>query len=261
MRIALAGKGGAGKTTISATLARLIARRTTVVAIDADSNPNLSAALGVPAAAVTAKAVVPTGLVSRRLGGPSLCKSVDAVLDGHALLAPDGVRVVLMGMPAHADEGCLCSAHATVSALLADLGRQPDAVTVIDMEASPEHLSRGTARHVDILLLVTEPYYRSLETTRLLARLARELPIPRIAVVANKVRNHADSEAVSEFCDRHALELVTRIPRSEEVVDADVAGVPLLDHHPRTGGSGAQDVVRAVSGLADRLLEPVARPA
>ncbi len=112
-----------------------------------------------------------------------MTSDLDAVLDTHAVTGPDGVRAVLMGMPAHAAEDCLCSAHATVAALLADLGDRPRTVTIVDMEASPEHLSRGTTRYVDALLLVAEPYYRALETARRLAALATELPIPRVGVV------------------------------------------------------------------------------
>lgn len=261
MRIALAGKGGAGKTTIAATLARLLTARASVVAVDADSNPNLSAALGLAPAAVTGEAVLPAGLVSRRIEGPALTSPVESVLDSHAMSTSDGVRVVLMGAPAHAGEGCLCSAHATVSALLADLGDRPETVTIIDMEASPEHLSRGTARHVDTLLLVTEPYYRSLETVRRLADLARGLPIPRVAVVANKVRSSSDRDAIEEFCERHGLELMAAVPRSEAVVDADTAGGTLLDRvcSGEAGGAGA-DVVTAIQVLADRLLEPARSP-
>ena len=142
MRIAVAGKGGAGKTTICATGARLLARSgASVVAIDGDTNPNLHAAIGVDAAEVPP--FLPPSLVSRRFDGPRLAAPVDEVLQSHAAPAPDGVRLVRMGMPQHADEGCMCSAHATVSALLADLGNAAGTVTLLDLEASPEHLSRG----------------------------------------------------------------------------------------------------------------------
>ncbi|MDQ4130553.1 MAG: AAA family ATPase [Actinomycetota bacterium] len=184
MRVAIAGKGGAGKTTLSASLARLAGRSgTPVVAIDADSNPNLMAALGVDRDRAAAASALAPSIVSRRFGGPALSEPLESVLDRFAVSGPDGVRVALMGMPAHADQGCLCGAHATVSAVLDDLGSHPELLTIVDLEASPEHLSRGTARHVDALLLVTEPYYRSLETVRRLASLASELPIPRVAVV------------------------------------------------------------------------------
>lgn len=248
MRIAIAGKGGAGKTTVAATLARLLAREAApVVAIDADSNPNLAAALGVGREPQTVSAL-PTTLVSRRLQGPALTEPVDAVVDRYALQGPDGVRVLLMGMPAHAEEGCLCAAHATVSAVLGDLGTRPDIVALVDMEASPEHLSRGTTRHVDSLLLVTEPYYRSLETVRRLAVLARELPIPHIAVVANKVRSPADAEAIAAFCDRHGLDLLGEVPWSDAVVEADRAAIPLIEV------PDGHEVVGAVRRIAERLL-------
>lgn len=262
MRVALAGKGGAGKTTISATLARLLAAHMPVLAVDADSNPNLATALGLPPGELPRGAVVPSNLVSRRLDGPALNAPLDELLDNHAVLAPDDVRLLLMGAPAHADVGCLCSAHATVSALLADLGTRPDIATVIDMEASPEHVSRGTARHVDTLLLVTEPYYRSLETVKRLAQLARELPIPTVAVVANKVRSATDLEGVKDFCQRHDLAVVAVIPRSEAVVDADAARIPLLDEvRAGNAGNGGREVVAAIGGLATHLIRrPVEEP-
>ncbi|MDP9405625.1 MAG: AAA family ATPase [Actinomycetota bacterium] len=252
MRIAVAGKGGAGKTTIAATLARLLARTgRDVVAIDGDSNPNLAAALGI--AATARHAALPPRVVSRRSSGPALTVSVDELLGAHAVVGPDGVRTVLMGGPAHADEGCLCSAHATVAALLEDLGGRPDAVVVVDMEASPEHLSRGTTRSVDALLLVTEPYYRSLETVTRLAALARELRIARLAVVANKVRGRADAEAVAEFCARHDLDLIAVVPRRDAVVDADVAGISLLDYAESATQHDMDDVIAALASLGSAL--------
>lgn len=253
MRVALAGKGGAGKTTISATLARLLARAgKSVVAIDADSNPNLSLALGLPREEAANVGGLPSSLVSRRLGGPALTEELDEALERHATRAPDGVQVALMGMPAHADEGCLCSAHATVSALLGDLGTRPDTVTIMDMEASPEHLSRGTARHVDQLLLVTEPYYRSLETARRMAVLAAELSIPRIAVLGNKIRSEGDAEAIGAFCERHDLELAGYVPWSDAVTDADSQGIPLIVGAP--DGPAVQAIADLAHGLLERAL-------
>jgi CO dehydrogenase maturation factor len=251
MRVALAGKGGAGKTTVSATLCRLLARAgTQVVAIDGDSNPNLALALGIDRERSAGAPFLPPSLVSRRLvGGPSLTEPVAEVVARHGLAGPDGVRLVLMGEPGHSSEGCLCSAHATVSALMGDLGEEPDTVTVIDMEASPEHMSRGTTRNADLLVLVTEPYYRSLEAVRRIARLADELPIPRVGVLANKVRDATGARAVSEFCARHHLEQLGEVPWSEEVVQADLAGTPLLDAAPDG------PAVTAISRLACTIRE------
>lgn len=224
MRVAVAGKGGAGKTTISATLARSAARRgERVLAVDADSNPNLGVAMGLAPDHVAP--TLPLELITRRLSGPQLSVPLETFLAEHTSEGPDRVRLVAMGSPAHVDEGCLCAAHAGVSALLA----AADMFTVVDLEASPEHLSRGTARHVDILLLVAEPYYRSLETVRRMADLAAELPGPAVAVVANKVRDDRDAEAIREFCQRWSLDHMGEIPHSDGVLHGDRDRVPLVE--------------------------------
>ncbi len=250
MIVALAGKGGAGKTTISATLTRLLARAgRRVVAIDADSNPNLAVALGLREQAAHAD-WLPEQLVSRKISGPALVLPVDALLERYAVEGPDGLRLLLMGMPEHAEQGCLCGGHATVSAVLADLGADPDIVAIVDMEASPEHLARGTARNADLLLLIAEPYFRSLESVRRQAELAAELPIGRVEVVANKVRSDADRHAIEEFCARHDLSMVGVVPWSDAVTAADGRAVPLVDAVDLDGAA----VIDAVQGLADRLI-------
>lgn len=247
MRVAVAGKGGAGKTTISATLARLSAAAgQAVVAVDADANPNLSVALGIGADTAAGITAVPSSLVSRRIGGAGLTEPIHEVLDRYAVSAPDGVRLLGMGAPAHANEGCLCSAHAVVSALLEDLGGA-ERFVVVDMEASPEHLSRGTVRHVDAIFLVAEPYYRSLETVRRMGSLVAELPIARVAVVANKVRSDDDARAIVEFCDRHGFDLAGMVPWNDAVIAADRARVPVVDW------PDAAAVVTAVAALAHAL--------
>ena len=193
---------------------------------------------------------LPTSLVSRRFDGPSLTMPVAELLDEYATLAPDGVFILRMGIPEHPDEGCMCSAHATVSAVLNDLTAQPDTITILDLEASPEHLSRGTARNADVLLLVAEPYFRSLEAVRLQAQLASETTIGQVAVVANKCRTPGDIAAIEEFCARHELELVGIIPWSTNVLDADAALQPLLDFDE----SGP--VVIAISTIVEGLVQP-----
>lgn len=251
MKIAVAGKGGAGKTTFSATAARILARSgRRVIAIDGDTNPNLHAALGVAIEPGRRVQSLSSSLVSRRFGGPALTVDLAEVIDTYATIGPDGVAILRMGIPEHPDEGCMCSAHATVSAVLADLDAQPDTVTILDLEASPEHLSRGTARHADVLLLVAEPYFRSLEATRLQATLAAETGIGRIAVVANKCRTDDDTAAITEFCGRHDLELVGVLPWSDAALDADAASVPLLDHAEHG------PLVTAIAHVVDVLVSP-----
>ena len=110
-------------------------------------------------------------------------------------------------------------------------------VTIVDMEAGVEHLSRGTGRHVDTLLVTLEPYYKALETSRRCAELGRELNIPRVVGVGNKVRDPADADAVMQFAAAHGIPLVATIPFDEAVRRSDLAGTPLVDAQPNAAVS------------------------
>ena len=133
--------------------------------------------------------------------------------------------------------------------------QRPDDVTIVDMEASIEHLTRGTVRNVDLLLVVTEPYYRSLETAGRIAPLARELGIPQVAAIANKLRTPRDEAAVREYCAAHALDMIATVPFDEAITEADQQGRALLDYMPTA------PAVLALQQLADRLAEQLGSPA
>ncbi len=124
--------------------------------------------------------------------------------------------------------------------MLGQLIEQSNQLTIIDMEASVEHMSRGTVRHVDVLLIVVEPYYRSLQTAGRMAPLARDLGIRRIYAVANKVRNEHDEAAVLDYCAKHDLEVVARIPFDETIVDADRTGKAVIDYD--VGGPAVTEI-------------------
>ena len=123
-----------------------------------------------------------------------------------------------------------------------------DDVCILDTEASPEHLARGTARYADAMLAVVEPYYKSLETGRRMAVLANDLGLERVALVANKIRDERDLAAVREFAAANDLEIAGVIPFDEEMPGAERAGIAPLDHAP---GSVA---VTAIGELAERLV-------
>ena len=114
--------------------------------------------------------------------------------------------------------------------MLSQLIEQADQLTIVDMEASVEHMSRGTVRHVDVLLIVVEPYYRSLETAGRMAPLARDLGIGRVYAVANKVRGERDVAAVRDYCAKHDLEVVAYVPFDEAISEADRAGIAVIDY-------------------------------
>src|SRR5919199_2319956 len=109
--------------------------------------------------------------------------------------------------------------HATVRSVIQAAGSDDEDVCILDTEASPEHLARGTARYADALLAVVEPYYKSLETGRRMAVLAADLGLERVALVANKIRDERDLAAVREFADVHGLELAGVVPYDERLPD------------------------------------------
>src|SRR5687768_18529018 len=113
----------------------------------------------------------------------------------------------------------MCGAHATVRGFLGEIvaRAESDRHVIVDMEAGLEHLSRGTGRHVSRLVVVLEPYYRSMETARSVTALARDLGIGDVVVVANKVRDDGDRSAIANFCRAHAMQLVGEVPFDTEL--------------------------------------------
>lgn len=149
----------------------------------------------------------------------------------------------------------MCGAHATVRGVLSGLmagGRTGDGVpefVVVDMEAGLEHLSRATARHVDVVVPVVEPYFRAMEAARRVMELARELEIDTVSGAVNKIRGDADREVVAEFCRRHSLPVALEIPYDDAFLEAERAGVAPIEHAPASPG------VRAVTDWADALAD------
>ena len=236
MKIAIAGKGGSGKTTIAGILTRLLAERgQNVWAIDADSNPNLGVTLGLPLETVKQSKAMPSSILKEVTGADGKA-TMQLAMPPRQVAVDFGTRVsdrvTLLGMHTieHAGAGCACGGHARVRHLLSGILKEDGVVTVVDMEAGLEHLSRGTDRHVDMLLIVTEPYFKALETARRCAELAKELGIPRIAAVANKYRSSEDLAAIRSYAEKHGLELVGEIPYDEAIQRADLAAeAPKLD--------------------------------
>jgi CO dehydrogenase maturation factor len=125
-------------------------------------------------------------------------------------------------------------------------------MTVVDLEAGLEHLSRGTARHVDTLLLIAEPYFKSLEAVQRSFALAKDLGIGRISMVANKIRSPRDEATVREFAGRHTVSVAGVIPFDPAVVEADERGAAVMDQRPDATS------VAAIRQLADQLLTTAA---
>jgi CO dehydrogenase maturation factor len=140
-----------------------------------------------------------------------------------------------------------------VRSLLGELatGGTNEEVTVMDMEASIEHMSRATIRNVDAMLMVTEPYFRSLETAGRIAPLAQELGIVHIWAVANKVRSPRDEEIIRAYCADRGIEVGGVVPFDEAVQEADREGRALMDYEPTASA------VLSIEGIADLLEQQV----
>jgi CO dehydrogenase maturation factor len=124
--------------------------------------------------------------------------------------------------------------HATVRSVIEAHSDAPEDVCILDTEASPEHLSRGTAQYAETMLVVVEPYYKSLETGRRMSLLGKDLGLQRVALVANKLRDERDRAAVEEFAGANDLEIAGFVPFDEGMPEAERAGAAPLDHDPDT---------------------------
>ena len=138
--------------------------------------------------------------------------------------------------------------HATVRSLIEVAAGAADEVCILDTEASPEHLSRGTAKYADVMLAVVEPYFKSLETGRRMAALANDLGLERVLLLANKVRDDAELEAVREFAAEHGLEIAGVVPFDEQLPGAERAQAAPLDFAPGT------PAVAAITLIAEELV-------
>ena len=142
----------------------------------------------------------------------------------------------------------MCGAHAAVRHLLGGMMQAEHPVTIVDMEAGLEHLSRGTGRHVDTLIVVLEPYFKALETGRRAAELGKELGVSRVVAVANKLRDRDDVAAVREFARGNDLRIAGEIPLDDEIRKSDLAGRAPIDLHD-------SPAIGAIETLADHLLD------
>ena len=249
MRLGISGKGGVGKTTISAVLSRTLARRGhRVIAIDCDSDPNLGANVGLgESGAARLRPFLDQSGPDRRV--PSGLSAVE-LLDQYGMPGPDGITILLGAMAEKAGSGCTGIAHVVVRGLIERIEDElPGVVVVADMEAGLEHLSwaGGTLSYVDMLLVVLQPSSKVMMTADRTHKLAHELGIGRVAFVGNRGTRPGDVERMIEFAGERDCELLISIPEDGAIPAADRAAHCVLDTAPEC------QAVRAIGRLADRL--------
>ena len=241
MKFAVTGKGGVGKTTLSALLAQAFADRgRDVLAVDADPSPCLAGALGFPTelrlklhpiAEMDDLITERTGARPGTVGGFfTLNPRVDDIPERFSVTYRN-VRLLEMGSVDMGGSGCICPESAMLKTLFTHLLFRKDDVLILDMYAGVEHLGRATVDFVDAMVIVVEPTRRSLGTAAQIKKLANDIGLQRLALVGNKVRN--DDEANFLRQETPGIPVLGLLPADLGVQEADRLGIPVYDHVPK----------------------------
>ncbi|MDP2951801.1 MAG: carbon monoxide dehydrogenase accessory protein CooC [Chloroflexota bacterium] len=253
MKIAVAGKGGVGKTTLSSLLARVYAERgRPVLAVDANPDANLGLALGFSPQELEriTPLVEMDKLIEERTGAKpgsrapffKINPKVDDIPERFSAQI-DGIRLLVMGTVKTGGGGCLCPEETLLRALMSHLVLERSEVVIMDMEAGVEHLGRGTAEGVDAFIVVVEPGRRSLQTAAAVKRMASDLGVKRCYLVGNKVTGEADWQFILR--ENPGLEPLGYLGYHPQLREADLKGISAL----KLEG----EVVAEVGRIVDRL--------
>ena len=237
MKLAISGKGGVGKSTLAAALALLLNQKQyKVLAIDADPDANLALALGFPEE--LQKSIIPISeqidLIEERTGAKvkqygqmfKLNPKVSDISDTYTTNYK-GISLLVLGAVQQGGSGCACPENVLIKALISDLILYKKEAVVMDMEAGIEHLGRATARGVDTLLIVLEPGQRSIDSTQRIIKMAKEIGIKKIQLVANKIVNADDVKFIKNALP--GWELIGEIEYSEKLRLVDRNDRSVLD--------------------------------
>jgi CO dehydrogenase maturation factor len=245
MKIGIVGKGGVGKTTVSALLSQAYAQRgARVVAVETDSNPNLGVSLGLSLDDTEAVPLLPRSLI---VGAGQ----ADDLIREYGRTTPAGVTLLSAIRVNEAGAGCTCGGHATVRSFLGEVLESEADVTLVDMEAGLEHLSRsgGTLAYADVLLVVMEPTRKSVLTAGRTKALAEELGIARTYGVGNKARLPDDADFFRTLADEFDVPLAGVIPCDDEVGDADRSGSAVTDTAAPAVRTAIDEVIGFLEGV------------
>jgi CO dehydrogenase maturation factor len=254
--IAVAGKGGTGKTTVASMIIRYLVEhgRGTILAIDADPSSNLHSVLGLDLEMTIGDIredmldevqVSATG-ASAMPGGMSKQDYLDYQVR-MALVEGESVDLLAMGRPE--GQGCYCAANHMLRTVMDRLGESYDYV-VMDNEAGMEHISRRTTRNVDHLILVTDPTHRGVTAARRIVEMVPglEVNIKQLYLVVNRLPGGQMVPALAAAVDEVGVNVIGTVPSDPLMAEFEFSGRPLVEL------PGDAQVVRAVYEIAERIL-------
>lgn len=249
VKIAITGKGGVGKTTISGTLARMLARDGyDVIAIDADADMNLASSLGVsnPPEPLTNYQDLIEERAGEKGGMFKFNPKVDDIVNKFGIVGPDNVKMLVMGTVERGGSGCMCPASAFLRAFLRHVVLKEKSAVILDMEAGIEHLGRGTTRGIDLMIIVVEPGMRSIETAQRIKDLSEGIEIKNLAAIINK----GTSSNIKPKLEELGIPVLGEMPYDPDLMEADFNGLAPID----VGGSW----IDQLTNIKNNMLEMIA---
>ncbi len=259
MKVAITGKGGVGKTTLSAILSHLYAAEgRKVIAVDADPDANLAQALGVSAAEI--EKIKPIAdmadLIEQRTGAKpgsvgSVFKMNPRVDDlpeeiGYKM---GNITLLMMGKAKTAASGCYCPENVLLRQLLKHLVVYRDEIVIADMEAGIEHMTRGTSEAVDAFIVVVEPGQRSIQTANTVKEMAQGLGVKKVFFVANKIRSDEDIEFLKN--NIRGVQFLGALKFSQSLMDSDIRGISPFHGSPEAVSS-VKEIKQQLDALAHK---------
>ena len=240
MKIAISGKGGVGKTTLTALLAQVYADKGfEVLAVDADPSPCLAGAIGVPdelqeklnpISEMDELIFERTGAKPGTTGGFfTINPRVDDIPDRFSV-THRGIKLLEMGSVDLGGSGCICPESAMLKTLFTHLLFRDDEVLLLDMYAGVEHLGRATVDFVDAMIVVVEPTRRSLGTATQIKKLAEDIKLSRLWLVGNKVQNQDEIDFLE--ANTPGIPVLGILPAVDGVLEADRLNIAVYDHVP-----------------------------
>ena len=258
-KIIFTGKGGVGKTTIVATLSRLLARDGyKVLVIDCDPSMNLAMSLGVSLSDVN-PLIENKVNIHEKLGlgmddehahenGNEI--EINEVIEDYIVETKDGVRLIVMGTILYGGSGCLCSSIALVKLLIGYItsGSTDNDFVMVDSQAGAEIFGRGLASEFDFTFAITEPMPKAVEVTRHVMELSRDLGVKKQIVIVNKVEDGMECETISRELDCSPDQMYS-VRYDRNVIEADKNGLLILDYAPHAS------VVEDIQRIKEEILE------